>query len=98
VGPSLRKFEKNATRKQSPVIKLYCLLAMTLLLRLVTQDCWLVVVLDQYEPRHGQRISALIYFCCSMFDARTIQGSENSRTYLVLINIYIKNLHEQILV
>jgi hypothetical protein len=42
------------------MIKIYGLLAIMVLLRLVPRDCWLVVVLAQNERYHGR----------SLFDAR----------------------------
>jgi hypothetical protein len=54
VGYFFTKFEKEATRRQSTVIKIYGLLAiMVLLLRQVLRDCWLVGVLAQNEHYHG---------------------------------------------
>jgi hypothetical protein len=46
--------EKEATRRQSTEIKIYGLLAIMVLRRLVPRDCWLVVVLAQNERYYGR--------------------------------------------
>jgi hypothetical protein len=56
------------------MIKSYVLLAIILLVRLVPQDCWLVVVLGQNEHRHGWWGGQRFRFCC-LFDALA-RGSE----------------------
>jgi hypothetical protein len=63
--------EKEATRQQSTVIKIYGLLAIMVLLRQVPRDCWLVVVLGQDEHCHGQWDTQGFCFCSAKFHART---------------------------
>jgi hypothetical protein len=53
-GVIFTKFEKYASRQQSTEMKLYGLLAIILLLRLVPRDYYLVVVLCQNKHCHGQ--------------------------------------------
>jgi hypothetical protein len=52
------------------VIKLYGQLAIILILRLLSRDCWLVVVLGQNEHCHGQSDAQQFRFCCLVPDAR----------------------------
>jgi hypothetical protein len=59
---------KEATRQQSIEIKIYGLLAIMVLLRVVSRDCWLVVVLAQNEHYHGRSDARLFRFCCLMLD------------------------------
>jgi hypothetical protein len=62
------KFKKEATRRQSTEIKIYGLLAIMVLLRLVPRDCWLVVVLAQNERYHGRSDAQRFRFCCLMLN------------------------------
>jgi hypothetical protein len=52
------------------MIKIYGLLAIMVLLRLVPRDCWLVVVLAQNEHYHGRSDAQRFRFCCLMLDGR----------------------------
>ncbi len=85
---SRKMIKENSLRRQ-----FFFLLAMTVLLRLVPRDCWLVLCWANMSLAMVGGLAQPFYFCCSISDASTKQGSENSRTYLVLINIYIKNLY-----
>jgi hypothetical protein len=60
--------KKKATRQQSTEIKVYGLLAIMVLLRLVPRDCWLVVVLAQNERYHGRWDAQQFRFCGLMLD------------------------------
>jgi hypothetical protein len=64
------KFEKEATRRQSTLIKIYGLLPIILLFRLVPRYCWLDVALGQTELCHGQPDAQRFCFCCLMCDAQ----------------------------
>jgi hypothetical protein len=70
VGYFFTKFKKEATRRQSTVIKIYGLLAIMVLLRLVPRDCWLVVVLVQNEHCHARSDAQRFRFL--LFDARWV--------------------------
>ena len=52
------------------MIKLYRLIGIIVLLRLVPRDCWLVVVLGQNECCHGRSDVKRFLFCCLFLDAR----------------------------
>jgi hypothetical protein len=65
-GVFFTKFENEATRRQSTMIKIYGLLVITVFIRLVPQDCWLVVVLAQKERYHGWSDAQQFCFCCLM--------------------------------
>jgi hypothetical protein len=69
-GVFFTKFKEEATRQQSTETKIYGLLAIMVLLRVVSRDCWLVVVLAQNERYHGRLDAQRFRFCCLMLDRR----------------------------
>jgi hypothetical protein len=82
VGYFLPNLRKKQQENKSTRIKLYGLLHIILLLRLMRQDCWLVVVLGQTERCHGWIDAQRFCFCCLMHDVKAM-NSLAKRSYNV---------------